>query len=376
MRNKSSPFALPLLFSTVALCMASVATAQPSHPPVQPNGLVGEYFSNRDLSGSPTLVRYDSNFDIHFGSNPPAAGMPRDNFSVRWTGYIVPQSSGSYTFCGYRDNGLRLWIDNELVVNEWNDGWGDYKSRPIRLTANRKHTIKIEFNDRDGAADLSLKWRTPFNREEYVPAASLFPASAGHQMGPRHPAPVVDRPPEPVIDRDRRDRRHDDYPDRRDHRDFDGRRGNGTGLLGEYFDNMNLQGRPREVRVDSTINFNWNFSAPMHGIPSDRFSVRWTGQIEPLRTDSYVFTGHQDDGLRIWVDGRLIVDEWRDADKIYTSSPIRLEANRKYDIRIEYFENAAAADLTLKWRASRQPEEIVPSSQLYPADRSRRQYRR
>lgn len=102
----------------------------------------------------------------------------------------------------------------------------------------------------------------------------------------------------------------------------------------------------------------------------DDVTVRWTGQIQPEYTEEYTFYMVGDNGFRLWVDNELIIDYWvNDWDKEQTSEPIRLEAGKKYDIKIEYFEDFGGANLYLRWSSVSQPKTIVPTEALFlPAD--------
>ena len=142
---------------------------------------------------------------------------------------------------------------------------------------------------------------------------------------------------------------------------------NGDGLLGEYFDNLDLTDR-RNTRVDSTIDFNWGGGAPIGNIGENTFSVRWTGQIKPRYSETYTFQTTSDDGVRLWVDNRLIIDEWNiHSPRSYTGQ-ITLEANQRYDIRLEYFDNQGGAVAQLAWSSASQNFEIIPQSVLFAAN--------
>jgi glucose/arabinose dehydrogenase/regulation of enolase protein 1 (concanavalin A-like superfamily) len=137
------------------------------------------------------------------------------------------------------------------------------------------------------------------------------------------------------------------------------------GLLGEYFDNMNLTAR-RMVRFDPTVNFDWGTDSPGPLIGPDSFSVRWTGQIRPRFSQTYTFTVTADDGVRLWVDGRLIVDQWIDQSPTSHSGTIALQAGRLYTIRMEMYENGGGAVARLEWASTGQGREVVPASALFP----------
>ncbi|MEL6106236.1 MAG: DUF4347 domain-containing protein, partial [Planctomycetota bacterium] len=140
----------------------------------------------------------------------------------------------------------------------------------------------------------------------------------------------------------------------------------GDGLLGEYFDNIDFTNR-FPTRVDSTIDFDWATAAPLTGMGADTFSVRWTGQIEPLYSEEYTFQTVSDDGVRLWVDGQLIIDEWNDHAATEHTGTISLNAGQLYDIRMEFYENGGQAVAQLSWSSASQVLEVIPQSQLYAA---------
>lgn len=121
------------------------------------------------------------------------------------------------------------------------------------------------------------------------------------------------------------------------------------GLRGEYFDNMNLEGTPKLVRVDAIVDFNWGQESPSPEIPGDHFSVRWTGTFTPEESGTYSLGMNTDDGCRLYLDGKLIVDSWIDQGSITRTANVELEAGRAYEIRAEYFENYGIACARIGW---------------------------
>jgi uncharacterized repeat protein (TIGR03806 family) len=139
-----------------------------------------------------------------------------------------------------------------------------------------------------------------------------------------------------------------------------------AGLKAEYFngrDGADL----RLTRLDSSVNFAWGEAAPFAGLDRDSFSVRWTGQIEPLLSEEYTFSTLSDDGVRLWVDGQLIIDNWTGHAPRIDEGIITLAAGRKYNLRLDYFEAGGGAEIQLRWSSARQPLGVVPGRQLSTA---------
>ena len=149
--------------------------------------------------------------------------------------------------------------------------------------------------------------------------------------------------------------------------DDDSIQGTGDGLRGEYFNNQNLTGRVF-TRVDETVNFGWAAGSPNSQIDNDTFSVRWTGEIESRFSETYTFNTRSDDGVRLYVDGQLIIDQWNNHAATNHTGSIFLDAGVRYDIRMEYYEAAGDAEIRLRWSSANQNFQVVPTSQLYAAD--------
>ena len=141
--------------------------------------------------------------------------------------------------------------------------------------------------------------------------------------------------------------------------------GSGTGLSATYFSDGDLK-TPVLTRVDPQVDFDWRLGSPAASVPVDHFSARWRGQIQPRYSDTYTFQTYADDGARLWVDGKLIVDDWEVHGATSAQGQIALQAGRKYDIRLEYFEFDKGAQIEFAWSSLHQPFEPVPRGQLYP----------
>jgi glucose/arabinose dehydrogenase len=140
----------------------------------------------------------------------------------------------------------------------------------------------------------------------------------------------------------------------------------GSGLTAEYYDALNFSGA-LVTRVDPTINFGWSTGAPMPTMGVDTFTVRWTGQVMPQYTETYRFYTVSDDGVRLWVNGQQIVNNWTDHATTENSGTIALTAGQRYDVRMEFFENTGHAVARLLWSSPSTPKAVIPTARLFPA---------
>jgi PKD repeat protein len=128
-----------------------------------------EYYSNRKLQGNPVLVRNETQIDHNWGSGSPATGVPADNFSARWT-RKVDFKGGTYVFSVWVDDGVRLWVDDALVI----DSWKDDKSRLIqaeRQIGSGKHRVKVEYYEGSGGAEIEVTWQRKTETTNQPPQA-------------------------------------------------------------------------------------------------------------------------------------------------------------------------------------------------------------
>lgn len=125
------------------------------------HGLTGEYFSNKTLSGEPVLKRVDKEVNFWWRGDNPVQGIGEDNFSVKWTGYLVPKISGQYEISIASDDGIRFYLNDKLMIDDWFDRGVSSSNVKLLLEKNKPYKIKLEYYENAGDAVCVLGWNTP-----------------------------------------------------------------------------------------------------------------------------------------------------------------------------------------------------------------------
>ncbi len=374
------------------------------------DGLMGNYFNGMNFETA-VFNRKDATLNMDWGTGSPNASVAVDRFSARWTGQIQPKYSGTYTFYVTTDDGRRLWINNQLVVDKWFDDGGTEYSGTITLNAGQKYDIKLEYYENGGGAKVNLQWSSAAQAKEVVPTSQLYantlpsvsitsPASNATFVSPANinmavntgdnngtvskveyynGASKIGESTAAPFGFNWTAVAEGTYSIRARAIDNLGgvaesaalpvtvtgaSNGTGNGLLGNYFNGMNFETSVYS-RTDANINFVWNGGSPNASVNADQFSVRWSGQVQPKYSGEYTFFVTSDNGRRLWINNQLIIDKWIDDWNIEYSGKITLVAGQKYDIRLEYFENNGGADCKMEWSHVSQAKQIIPQSQLY-----------
>jgi hypothetical protein len=145
----------------------------------------------------------------------------------------------------------------------------------------------------------------------------------------------------------------------------------GAGLYGEYFDNNAFQGQPKHTRVDTAVSFTYGAGGAFADMPVDNFSVRWTGRLIPPASGIYRFMLKSDDGSRLSVNGKRIIDHWGTHAATEKTCEVKLEAGKEVSLQIEYFESGAGASVLFGWMvpdASRRKATAVVRTSIFDKD--------
>jgi hypothetical protein len=134
------------------------------------------------------------------------------------------------------------------------------------------------------------------------------------------------------------------------------------GLRGEYFQNRTLSGPPL-LRIDPKLNFEWSAGrGPVQGW-RDVYSARWTGTLTPAYSEPYTIKVRNDDAVRMWIDGKLVIDDWNARLVVAENrGQVQLEAGRRHELKVEYYNGGDRGVLSFAWSSPSQKEEAIPPS--------------
>lgn len=279
--------------ATRAYGVVIAAAPVPAGCPIAPVGWRGEYYANATLSGSPSLCRDDPAVSFNWNGTSPGGSVPATNFSARWT---LTQwfAAGTWQFTKGSDDGLRVYVDSTLVIDDWN--YQVYSANDVTAEVELTegyHTVIAEYFQGPGDSRVQLDFTLLDETPCGDPTTSTW--------------------------------------------------------VGEYYANKGLAGNPVLCRNDSTINFDWGQGSPAPAVPSDSFSVRWTREVSFAQSGTYRFSAGSDDGVRLYVDGVQVIDHW--FDRVYGVSTVDLALTAgMHTIAYEFYENWGYSRATLTWQ--------------------------
>ncbi|MDO8583523.1 MAG: PA14 domain-containing protein [bacterium] len=274
-------------------------TPTPTTPAPVDGTYSGQYFDNRNLSGTPKLTRNDSFIQFNWDQGSPDPSILSDNFSVKWT-RTVTLDSGTYHFTTTSDDGVRMYVDNQKIIDKWQDQGSTTYTADISLSQG-SHTIIVEYYEAFGGAVIKFEYSQVSSSPTNTPT----------------PTPTPTQPPA------------------------------GNGYNGEYWNSGTgaipeiPSSAPTLTRDDAEINFNWDQGSPNPLINNDHFIVRWT-KTATLDAGTYRFTTTSDDGMRVFLDNQQILNDWSDHGTNTESVDTPVESGT-HTIRVEYYENGGGA---------------------------------
>jgi lysophospholipase L1-like esterase len=378
-------------------------------------GFTGYYFAGTDFT-TRKLIREDSTLDFHWtGGTPDAAAIaPGSGFGARFSARVMPKYSEEYRFYTRSTGGVRLWVNNKLIIDDFTIHPLKDNKGTIKLTAGVRYDIKLEYLDTSSASTLQLQWASSRQARETIPSNRLF-------------ASEIDTAPPPVVSGFRntyltdtafkvgwnaidpgefdriiyatylgktklgasntstftRGGRQPNTPYNITVRayDFAGNEAitqpltvttrpaypgaGGSGLAAEYFESDDLTNF-RITRTDPAIEFAW-VSSPVGGAANDPFSARWTGTIVPKYDELYTFYTLNDGGVRLLINGQPVIDAWTGASTAERTGRLTLRAGQQYDLVLEYRHQAGDPSVMASWSSLSQARQIIPTAQLFPA---------
>ncbi len=277
---------LVILFSVIAILFpaGTVRAASQAAPARADAAWYGEYFNNPTLTGPPAFVRSDAALNFDWGLAAPSSTLNNDNFSARWT-RSVDFSPATYRFTLTSDDGARVYLDGMPIIDQWANQSLKTTSVDRALTAGA-HQLRVEYFEGTGRAQLKFSWQPVSNDSNAWQA--------------------------------------------------------------QYFNNTSLSGTPVLIRSETAINYTWGTGSPQPGlVNSDLFSARWARVVD-LQPGTYRFSLTVDDGARLWVNDRLVMDVWRVQGQQSYTADVSVPGGAT-SLKLDYFEEAGNATAILSW---------------------------
>jgi len=296
------------LMSTSAPIVITVTDPEPAG---RGTGLIGEYYSNSNLTGL-ALTRIDPSINFSW-AGVPGASVPADHFSVRWSGKLQARHAGLHQMRTLSDDGMRVWLDGELVIDHWSGHAVAEDTNSLPLRAGQYYDLRVEYFDSMSNAVAQLSWTLPSGVTEVIPQAQFYPADVG--------------------------------------------------LRGSYYPGTNLVNLAF-TRTEDVVNFNWGNGSPDPTLLPGNFSARWTGRVRANQTGVHLFQTLSDDGVRLWVNNQLLINNWTVHPLTENSGAIPLTAGQSYDLTMEYFNIPPASTAVLSWTPPGGVKQVIPAASL------------
>ncbi|MEI6222180.1 MAG: PA14 domain-containing protein [bacterium] len=266
------------------LSMMVFAATSTSSVTTHTGKFLASFYDNTSLSGNPRFVDRYDSIDFDWGNGSPDSTVPADNFSARIEGDLVFDHDGKYVFTSTTDDGVRLKIDGKVVIDHWIAQPATSYSVSVALVKGT-HSVVLEYLELGGGAVCKFTW--------------------------------AERPT--------------------------------INFIGDYFSNRDLAGSPVLTIPTDTVDYNWDNGSPdVSKLGKDNFSVRWTGTLTATVPGVYRFSSSSDDGSRLFIDKKLVLDRWSPQPLTTTEKLISLQTG-DHEVVYEYNEWGGQAIAKLTW---------------------------
>jgi hypothetical protein len=292
------------------------------------NGLLGIYYPATNFTGN-TVMRLDETVDFDWREKEPVLGIPRDSFGVRWMGQVEAPTTDTYTIYFGTDEGGRIYFDDKLVADDWRRANYGETNATVSLKAGERHHLKLEYFDLSANARARLSWSTATMSRGIIPQDRLYAASFDSQ----HQG------------------------------DASGMAG-AQGLLGTYYNSAEFTGNSF-TRIDPEINFAWKGESPAPGMPTNNFSVRWSGTLLPTNSGDYEFYVMAGVPIRLFINDKLITNPLIVA--LQESASAKLDHRERNELRLEMRATNNVAPVRLSWSGPGFSKTLLARQHLSPA---------
>jgi len=279
-------------------------------------GLLAAYHDRPNFKGR-VIYRLDETIDHQWRSKQPVFDLPRDYFSVRWSGELEAPVTGEYTFTVLANDGGKLKVGT-LEIGRMEALAGFRERGKVMLQGGKRVPFVFEFFDNYGEASARIHWQGPGFQAGPIPSQQLYPAVP------------VDRAPRGIVGQ--------------------------YGFLGSYYQNRFFYG-DAVLAVDPKLNF--TAVKPPNEFADKNYSVRWTGQLDATHTEEYTFKVETDEGVRLWVGGRLVVNQLSNRALQTFTGTAPLERGKRHNVRLESVHRTGGGRLKASWVSKSMQEAVL-----------------
>ena len=284
-------------------------------------GVLAMYHDRPNFKGR-VIYRIDQTIDHQWRALQPVFDLPRDYFSVRWSGELEAPVTGDYSFTLLANDGGKLKVGS-MEIGEMTALDGFRRKGKVTLQKGKRYPFVLEHFDNYGEASARVLWRGPGFQEGVIPTSQLYPAAERAPKGLK----------------------------------------GAHGLLGCYYQNRFFYG-DAVLAIDAKMDF--APVTPPEKFSDKNYSVRWTGQFVPPHTEEYTFKVKTDEGVRLWVGGKLIINALSNRTEQTFTGAVSLERGTRFNVRLESVHRAGQGKLKATWASKTKPESVLGGEGVFP----------